>query len=418
MKRKVLTALLSLVAAFSLWLYVVTVVNTELEDTFENIPVVLQGESFLTDRGLMITDGHDSTVTVSVFGNRNYISRLNKGNITVIADVSNVNETGSQTLYYDVRFPGDIPSNAVSVQSQNPDLVTIYVEERITKPIPVNIQYIGSLASDYIIDKATSGLDVTQINITGPKSVIDQISQAVIEVDLAGRTESFSESYRATLCSQDGTPVDVAMVETDVEDVRLELKIRKQKDLKLTVTVVAGGGATEKNSEIKIDPATIRISGSATALDKLTEYNLGTINLGELTKDTTKTFPITLPEGITNETGITEASVTVRFPNLLTKEITVTSITPQNVPAGMVPEIVTKAVNVTVRGPKDLVTVMAAADVSLTVDFANVAAGTSTINAEVKIGSTFAEVGYVGTYSVSVTLLTEEEAAAKATEEG
>ena len=61
---------------------------------------------------------------------------------------------------------------------------------------------------------------------------------------------------------------------------------------------------------------------------------------------------------------------------------------------------------------------MAAADVSLTVDFANVAAGTSTINAEVKIGSTFAEVGYVGTYSVSVTLLTEEEAAAKATEEG
>lgn len=408
MKNKVLTALLSVFIALGLWMYVTTVVNTDHEQTYYNIPVVLEGESFLTDRGLMLTDGRNATVTLRLVGNRTYLAKLSSENITVIADLSKINDTGAQTLYYDIRLPGDIPSNAVDVMSQSPDLITVQIEEWEEKSIPVNILYSGSLPETYLIDKAASSLDVEQIKITGPKSVTDQITQAVIEVDLTDKTQSFSESYRATLCDKSGNPVDAKLVEADVDTVRLDLMIRKQKDLKLTVTVVDGGGATSKNSEIRIEPGTIRISGSEAALEKLTEYNLGTINLGELTKDTTKTFPITLPEGITNETGLAEATVTVRFPTLLTKEITVTNITAINVPEGMVAEMVTKAVNVSVRGPKELVNAMTAADVSLVVDFKDVAAGTAAIKAEVKISSAYSDVGYVGTYSVSATLRSAE----------
>ena len=413
MKNKVLIALLSVFIALGLWMYVTTVVNTDHEQTYYNIPVVLEGESFLTDRGLMLTDGRNATVTLRLVGNRTYLAKLSSENITVIADLSKINDTGAQTLYYDIRLPGDIPSNAVDVMSQSPDLITVQIEEWEEKSIPVNILYSGSLPETYLIDKAASSLDVEQIKITGPKSVTDQITQAVIEVDLTDKTQSFSESYRATLCDKSGNPVDAKLVEADVDTVRLDLMIRKQKDLKLTVTVVDGGGATSKNSEIRIEPGTIRISGSEAALEKLTEYNLGTINLGELTKDTTKTFPITLPEGITNETGLAEATVTVRFPTLLTKEITVTNITAINVPEGMVAEMVTKAVNVSVRGPKELVNAMTAADVSLVVDFKDVAAGTAAIKAEVKISSAYSDVGYVGTYSVSATLRSAAEAQAE-----
>lgn len=406
MKSKILTGLLSLAIAFGLWMYVVTNVSTEHKDTFHNIPVIFQGESYLTERGLMLTEGRDATVTVEVSGNRNYISQLTKDDINVIVDLSKVDTTGAQDLYYDIRFLG-IPSNAAEVQSQTPELVTVRVEERITKPVPVNISYIGSLPEDYIVDKATSVLDYPEISVTGPKPVIDQIAQAVIEVDLTGQTESFMESYRAALCDAEGNPVEVSLVSADVEEVSLELKIRKQKDLLLTVTIVDGGGATSKNSKIVIDPETIRISGSETALDKLTEYNLGTINLGELTKDTAKTFPITLPEGITNETGITEATVTVSFPNLLTREITVTNIKAINVPEGLEASIVTKAINIKVRGPKELVNAMSAGDITVTVDCTDMAAGTSILKAEVTISDKYGDVGFVGTYNVSVTLQPE-----------
>ena len=54
MRKKILHALLALVVSFGLWLYVITVENPNSENTFYNIPVVLDNESVLNDRGLMI----------------------------------------------------------------------------------------------------------------------------------------------------------------------------------------------------------------------------------------------------------------------------------------------------------------------------------------------------------------------------
>ena len=62
MKRKVWTAVLSVMLAFSMWVYVVTVVRPESTNTYYNIPVVLQGDNILTERGLMIVEGKDTMV--------------------------------------------------------------------------------------------------------------------------------------------------------------------------------------------------------------------------------------------------------------------------------------------------------------------------------------------------------------------
>ena len=53
MKRKILSFLLSLAIAFGLWLYVVTVVSPGSEKEYYNIPVVLEGETVLQERGLI-----------------------------------------------------------------------------------------------------------------------------------------------------------------------------------------------------------------------------------------------------------------------------------------------------------------------------------------------------------------------------
>ena len=53
-KSKLTSIALSLVIAFGLWLYVITNVSQETEYTIYNIPVVMEGESVLTERNLMI----------------------------------------------------------------------------------------------------------------------------------------------------------------------------------------------------------------------------------------------------------------------------------------------------------------------------------------------------------------------------
>ena len=80
MKNKILTILLSLAIAFGLWIYVITVEQPESETTYYNIPVVLQNESILTERGLMITSERPS-VTLHLSSTRTNLNQLNENNI-------------------------------------------------------------------------------------------------------------------------------------------------------------------------------------------------------------------------------------------------------------------------------------------------------------------------------------------------
>lgn len=412
MKNNIIRILLSVVIAFSLWLYVITVVSPNSEDTFYNIPVNLRGESVLNDRGLMITSDEIPKVTMKLSGNRTDLNKITNENITLVADLSTIYEPGTQTLSFSHSFPGNVAGDAITVMERSPGRITLTIERILSKSVPVNIEYTGSLSEDYIADKenviltdsSNMILENNMIHVTGPESVIDQITQAKIAVDLTGRSASFSETYRFSLCDSDGEPVDAEHVTTDVGEVYLTLYIQRVKEIPLELEILSGGGATEETSQIEYEPKTIKVAGSESVLETLEEIILGTINLGELTEDTERTFPVELPSGVTNLTGVTEVKVTVEFPELLTKTFTVTKVTAANVPEGLEADIVTQELAVTVRGPKELVEKMTEADIAAVVDFTNAQVGTFTMKANIAMGSAYTEVGAMGTYNVSATV--------------
>lgn len=402
MKNKLVTALISAVIALGIWVYVVTVVSPNSDKNFYNVPVVTQGEALLLERGLMITDADVSAASLHLEGSRIDLNKLSSSNITVTLDVSKIYEAGTHDLTYSVTFPGDVAQNAITVLSKTPGAVTVVVEERISKPVPLEIQYNGALAEDYVADKENIELDVEGITVTGPKSVVDQISTAVIALDLEGRSESLSDKFTYTLCNEAGEPVDAAMVVTDAAEVNLTLRIMRVKEISLKLNVTDGGGATAQTSVITIDPPTILISGSDALLEGLDSLELGTVNLGEMPADAEMFFPIKLPEGVTNETGVTEATVNVSFPELATKTLTVKSITAVNVPQGFKAELITKALEILVRGPKDKIETLNEEAITVTVDFTGVEAGTVKLKVQINCGDP--EIGAVGSYTVSATV--------------
>ena len=135
-------------------------------------------------------------------------------------------------------------------------------------------------------------------------------------------------------------------------------------------------------------------------LEGLDEIVVGTIKLGELLKDETMTFPIQIPDGVTNETGVSEATVEIKFPDLTTRTFTVTDIRAINVPAGLKVEMITQALEVQIRGPKVLMKNMTEADIIITVDFENEPVGTATKKATITMSGDFLEAGAVGVYQV------------------
>lgn len=412
MKSKFLSGLLAVAIAFGLWLYVITYVSSESESTIYNIPVVFEGEAVLQDRGLMLSGKEDTAVTLVLSGNRSNLSKVNNSNITVKASLTGIYEPGEKiSLTYDIIYPGDVPSNAFVEESKYPEDVKVSVEKLVSnKEIPVVVKYNGtSVPEGFMCDKENAQLDHSVILISGPGSVADLISQAVIEVDLTEQRESISQDFRYTLCDAEGNPVDAQSITVNTEDVHLELKIRRVKEVALKVNVIYGGGVAETNVSVTLDTDTIRLSGGEAVLDALgDEIVLGTINLAELEKSQDMTLPINLPEGVTNETGITEVTAAVRFVGVNTREMSVKTIEYRNVPEDLEVDLITKKLTVIVRGPSGLLSALTEEDIYVEVDFSNAEEGTSTFKATVLFTEEFQKMGAVGTYSVSATVKAKE----------
>ena len=96
MKNKLTSFLLSVVVAFGLWLYVTTTVSQEATLTIYNIPVVMEGESILSERNLMITEESSQDVDLTLSGKRSDLIKVNSNNITLKVDLTKIYEAGSK----------------------------------------------------------------------------------------------------------------------------------------------------------------------------------------------------------------------------------------------------------------------------------------------------------------------------------
>lgn len=403
MKSKLTSVLISIAVAFGLWMYVITSVSPGSEDTYYNIPVVMDGEALLAERNLMITGTSGNSATLVLSGNRSDLYKVNRENITLKANLGTILEEGTHSIAYSIAYPGDVAQNAFDVLSQSPKYIYVTVEKRTTKEVPVEVKWIGSTPEGFMSDRENRVLDYANITVSGPASVADLIEKAVIEVDLAEQRESISQNYRYTLCDGEGNPVDAQKITTNVEEVHLDVKIQRVKEVQLSVDVIYGGGADEEHTRVQLSTEVIRLSGSEAVMEELGDtIVLGKIHLAEITRSQTLTFPINLPEGVTNLTGVTEVEANIVLQGLSTREFTIEKIKMINVPEGMEAELITEKLQIIVRGPTGEVVNLTEDDISVSVDLSGAEADTSTFKATVLFDGEFPSVGALGAYTVSV----------------
>jgi YbbR domain-containing protein len=403
MKSKIGALLLSLAIAFGLWFYVITVVSPESEDTFHEIPIVMNGENILNDRGLMILSGKNQTVDLKLEGYRTDLASLNKANIILLTDLSQITTAGEHKLSYDISY-SIAQSGPLTVLEQTPKLITVVVAEQTKKEIPVEVVYTGAVPEDYIAHKQSVLLDHTTVTISGPKDVVDKIAKAKVSVDLTDKTSTISGAYGFTLCDSWGVPAtDLSNVTTNLHEVRVTLRIQKTKLIPLVLHVIYGGGVTESTSRIEMDMDAVQVAGSEVALDRLTEIVLGTVDLSNMLESTTLTYPIILPEDVTNVTNVSEVNVSVSFPDLEIREYKVNNLVAKNLPSGLEAMWLTTSVTVRLRGETEVLKNLTAQDISVVVDLSDAEIGAQIYAAVIQV-NTDAVVGSIGNYEVYVSV--------------
>jgi YbbR domain-containing protein len=133
---------------------------------------------------------------------------------------------------------------------------------------------------------------------------------------------------------------------------------------------------------------------------------LGSIDLASVFASKTQTFPIPLPEGVTNRSGVTEATVTLTVESLPMKMVTSSRISVINPPKGLKASLVGDTLQVWVRGKQGSLDAVTGDHVRVVVDLkdSGITRGQHRAAATVYLED-ISDVGVVGTdYSVGVNL--------------
>ena len=410
-KSKLITMIISLLAAFLLWVYVVTIVNPEGEITLSDIPVSFSGEEVLReDQGFVITEGKDVTVTAHFSGKNSDLKKLEQyqEEIVAVVDVSKVRSAKEYTLSYDLTLPNSVQQSAVTVFDRRPSTVSFTVQRLVSKSVGVVGDFSRvEIAEDYMLDSRS--FDYETVTVEGPEDIVSSIQCAQVEMSRTNLDKSVTETLSFTLLDENGNAVDTSMLTTNTDRIEVTLNVVKYKTVPLDVEFIDGGGATGKDVSYEIDPPTITLSGDSTVLDTLNKIVLGNIDLASIKNSTeVKPFAIVIPDGAKNVSGEEQASVTIRIKNKETAVIRATNIAFINTPEGYTPNSVTQLVQVTVRASASDIDKISSSSLRVVADMTGCTqAGTYQVPVTIYIDG-YPDAGVVGEYSIAVTMTRTE----------
>lgn len=402
-------AVLSLLAAVILWLYVDLVNQPDIEQDINNIPVVFEGEETLEENGLMILHNGQETVDLTIRARRAVLYNLNRSNIVITVKVDTINSTGSKSLGYTINYPNTVTSSDVSVIDRSVYSVEVEVARLTSKRIPIQGEFAGSLAEGY--QAGAFSFDPRQIVVSGEESLVESIDHAHVVLSEHNLSAAYTGELPYVLVDKNGAAVDTRNLKCDVERVNVTFPVVILKEIPLTVDFTPGGGITEEmiqqNVTWFLTPPQITVSGEKAVLDPLKEIIVGTVDLSRVVSSGTYTFDIPLYSALTNVSGETQVTVNVvvNMAGLTTATMEATEIELTNVPEGCTAEPVTNAIQVLLRGREESLPLVMEHNLRAVADLSSVtaSAGRYTVPVAIYVDG-FSDVGAVGEYRMTVSI--------------
>jgi len=293
------------IIAISLWFYVVQVQNPDIKKTIKGVPVVFTQSGLLEEKNLVMLNESEYTVDIEIRGPRKNVMAVNKKNLTVLADLGDIETTGRHTVVTNVVMP----YSNLEVLSKSPSTVSVDVDNLITVQKPVEIFTEGTPKDSYVVGNKTTNPET--ITIKGPKSIIDGIQSVGVPVTISGKSADMAG--RAPVVARGTGDKEIAnrYLTYSMEEVEYHVEILKSKTVKLELVfsegakLFAGEYVLDENS-IK----TVQIAGVQAMVENMETIKTEPITLRDISSGGEVAVTLDLPEGVRALSGET---FTLRF---------------------------------------------------------------------------------------------------------
>jgi YbbR domain-containing protein len=276
----------SLALAFLLWAWVTT--QRDPPETRVYADLTLQAPTL--PENLQIA-GELPLVTVEVIGPRSVVDRVSRAGLQPTLDVSSITNPGN----YQAAVEVDLPA-AARVDSITPARVALVVDQTTSRTMHLDVMPAQ-------IDDPTRRIgemvpEVSEVTVSGPKRLVDNVARVVLTVNIGERTDDFSADFVPTALDEAGQPIpEVAILPSRVTTA-VEVDRRGRSVPVLVQTVGSPAQGYEVVGSVA-NPATVLLDGPDEVLNDILSVVTAPVDVeGAAETINVRTGLQELPEGV------------------------------------------------------------------------------------------------------------------------
>jgi len=370
----------SLAVAFLVWIIVVNVSNPIVTRNI-SVPLNVVNANIITDAGKTYSLMGANSVTVSYEVRSRDQSRISASDFNASIDLGDMYDiTGAVPIAVEVVNNKDLIIGAVA---SKPSIVRVSIEDLQRKEFTLTTKITGTPSDGFSVGEVK--LDKTNVVVTGPVSVIGQISQIGVEIDVSGLDSN--ESGRAELKYFDANGnafvISDSRVSKSFDNVGYSLVMLNGRTLALNFDV--GGTAAQgyKFTGAESTTKSIQVRGQPEVLEGLDSITVpaSALSVEGATGDVNITVDIKnfLPANVT-AVGDTKVNVTLKVEALDKKSLTLTvnDLNIVGAKPGAATNIVPEKITVVVSGLSANLESVTNADLKATLDVSEMNSGSNT----------------------------------------
>lgn len=212
----------------------------------------------------------------------------------------------------------------VQIIRTKPTKVTVALEPVIRKTVVVVARFSGKANDELVPDDPVFEPD--KVEVTGPKSIVGDVTQAVAQISLDGQSQKIDQKYQLVALASSGSVIeDVTFSPAEVVAKVALVKAGKLKTVGIRVKTTGQPASGYWISEVVATPSTVLVTASADLLDKLTVIDTDSISVTGINKDTDFSIGLAFPAGVVAAESTSKVTVKLKLSETTsTKAITPT----------------------------------------------------------------------------------------------
>lgn len=358
--------LLALAISVTLWAIFTAEQNPVREDFFSaEIPV----ETSRLGDGLVVSRMSPSTVRLRIAAPRDMWETLTPDNFRVVVDLFAVGVGLHEIPISAIRSDSNI-----RIIATDPDTVTVALEQRKEREVPVRVNLAGSPPQGYEYQPPEFLPDI--VNVIGPASKVELVDSVWIDVELDGAESTVNLTQRAI--PRDAQGEDVSGVQLDPAVVQVTVpvvQVTSYKDVPVRVSIEGQPAPGYWIARYLASPPSATLVGSPEDLGQMDFVFTETVRVDDATETFTATAELQRPANV-GISGSDQVEVTVEVRPIQSSVETQVAVTYVNLQPELSVVVSPSTVDVLLSGPAPVLRTLQASSIIISLNLSGVGAGT------------------------------------------